>query len=152
LTGLLQEEVTVTISIHSDHPLRRAGLERRQQRSGRRCKEVVAGCNDDECYRFGQFVLDQRQKKVDYNGSPIHLTKKEFLLFSVFLGSAGTVFSCHELAAQMWPDCPSHCLVTKELEVKQFIYTLRGKIDRYAAKVSWIETVRGFGYRLTDSH
>jgi hypothetical protein len=32
------------------------------------------------------------------------------------------------------------------------VYTLRGKIDKAAGKRSWIETVRGFGYRLADIH
>ena len=144
----------MTIHNASNNAIRPGEFERRHMRFGRRLNDVVAGCEHDsetDCLRASPFVLDDRRKVIACDGDELPLTKKEYLLLNTLLASPGTVFSSRELAKHLWPDCPPHCIDTKEVEVKQFIYTLRGKIDKAADKRSWIQTVRGFGYLLSTS-
>lgn len=105
---------------------------------------------DWDC-RFGPFRTNDPGKSIYCDNHLLHLTKKEYILLRFFVAFPGIVFSRRELAMQLWPDCPSPCMEAKEVEIKQFVYTLRRKLEESANKQSCIETVRGFGYRLVDN-
>jgi DNA-binding response OmpR family regulator len=149
------EGLTMKAYAASNDAVRPLMLDRRQMRFGRRRSEFFA--EDYLRSELGRreespLSLDVRCKSITLDGNSLHLTKKEYLLLCAFLASPGTVFSSRELVKQLGPDCPPQCMEAKAAEIKQFIYTLRGKIDKAAGKRSWIETVRGFGYRLADIH
>ena len=89
--------------------------------------------------RAGTVTLDTRQSRVTLDGAPVKLTSHEFRLLSYLMHHRGRVVSQTELTehiyAQDW-DRDSNT-------VEVFIARLRRKLG-----ASFIETVRGLGYRI----
>jgi len=89
--------------------------------------------------RAGSVTLDRRQSRVTRDGMPVKLTSYEFRLLSYLMHHRGRVVSQAELTdhiyAQDW-DRDSNT-------VEVFIARLRRKLG-----ASFIETVRGLGYRI----
>jgi two-component system, OmpR family, response regulator len=89
--------------------------------------------------RAGSVTLDPRQSRVTLDGTPVKLTSHEFRVLSYLMHHRGRVVSQAELTehiyAQDW-DRDSNT-------VEVFIARLRRKLG-----ASFIETVRGLGYRI----
>lgn len=89
--------------------------------------------------RAGSVTLEPRQSRVTLDGAPVKLTSHEFRLLSYLMHHRGRVVSQAELTehiyAQDW-DRDSNT-------VEVFIARLRRKLG-----ASFIETVRGLGYRI----
>jgi two-component system, OmpR family, response regulator len=89
--------------------------------------------------RCGALALDPRAVKVTVNGAPVKLTSHEFRVLSYLMHHRGRVVPQAELTehiyAQNW-DRDSNT-------VEVFIARLRRKLG-----ASFIETVRGLGYRI----
>jgi len=87
----------------------------------------------------GSVTLDPRQSRVTRDGTPVKLTSHEFRVLSYLMHHRGRVVSQAELTehiyAQDW-DRDSNT-------VEVFIARLRRKLG-----ASFIETVRGLGYRI----
>lgn len=91
---------------------------------------------------FGTLSLDLRTRYAHIDGVQVELTAREFSLAEVLLRHPGQVLSREQLLDQVWGlnfDPGSNI-------VDVYVRNLRRKLgnDR-------IETVRGMGYRLTDS-
>ncbi|MDH3380931.1 MAG: winged helix-turn-helix domain-containing protein [Gammaproteobacteria bacterium] len=126
---------------------RRATDKRNQPWFNRRASDRfhwVAHEFDDDQLNVGPFCLDLRQKALLMNGINRNLTRKEYELFIIFLVRAGDVVSPRELAIALWPFGNG----ADQVDVKQYIYLLRRKIESNPRKPRWIRTVRGFGYQL----
>ena len=85
--------------------------------------------------------MDTAQHMVTMDGTPVELTFKEYELLRIFMENPGRVFTRDQLLASIWGD--SYAGETRTVDVH--IGTLRTKLRRCG---TYIETVRGVGYRL----
>ncbi len=85
--------------------------------------------------------MDTAQHIVTMDGTPVELTFKEYELLRIFMENPGRVFTRDQLLASIWGD--SYAGETRTVDVH--IGTLRTKLGRCG---TYIETVRGVGYRL----
>ena len=95
--------------------------------------------------RAADIELDPGQIKVFKSSKEIHLLPKEFALLELFLRYPTQVFSAEALLDRVWNTDSSASLDT----VRTYIKTLRKKVDA-DSKDSWIRTVQGVGYSLSN--
>ncbi len=89
---------------------------------------------------------DQRTRRAEAGGRTLDLTRVEFDLLATLLGSPGRVFTRAELIDRVWGDG----FRITDRTIDSHVKALRKKIGEAGAEPSWIETVRGVGYRLSD--
>ncbi len=94
-----------------------------------------------ECLSLGPISVDPERHEVALDSKQLSLTATEFNLLKCLVSRPGRVFSREDLLKHAWAD---DTLVT-DRTVDVHILGLRKKMGKYA---DWIETVRGFGYRL----
>jgi two-component system OmpR family response regulator len=89
--------------------------------------------------RCGAVVLDPRQARVTRDGEPVKLTSHEFRVLSYLMHQRGRVVSQQELVAHIY----AQDFERDSNTVQVFVARLRRKLGP-----SFIETVRGLGYRV----
>jgi two-component system OmpR family response regulator len=89
--------------------------------------------------RAGSVALDARQSRVTLDGAAVKLTSHEFRLLSYLMHHRGRVVSQAELTEHIY----SQDFDRDSNTVEVFIARLRRKLG-----ASFIETVRGLGYRI----
>jgi two-component system, OmpR family, response regulator len=89
--------------------------------------------------RCGAVVLDPRSAKVTVDGAPVKLTSHEFRVLSYLMHHRGRVVSQGELTEHIYAQSADRDSNTVEV----FVARLRRKLG-----ASFIETVRGLGYRI----
>lgn len=89
--------------------------------------------------RCDSVVIDARTARVTRDGAPVRLTAHEFRVLSYLMHHAGRVVSQAELTEHIYAQCFDRDSNTVEV----FIARLRRKLGG-----SFIETVRGLGYRV----
>jgi two-component system catabolic regulation response regulator CreB len=89
---------------------------------------------------------DARTRRAEAAGRALDLTRVEFDLLATLLGSPGRVFTRAELIDRVWGDG----FRITDRTIDSHVKALRRKIADAGAEPSWIETVRGVGYRLSD--
>ena len=89
--------------------------------------------------RAGAVCLDPRLSKVTLDGTPVKLTSHEFRVLSYLMHHSGRVVSQGELTEHIY----SQTFDRDSNTVEVFIARLRRKLG-----ASFIETVRGLGYRI----
>ena len=91
--------------------------------------------------RCGALELDARTARVSVGGSPVKLTSHEFRVLSYLMHHSGQVVSRSELTEHIY----AQDLDRDSNTVEVFVARLRRKVG-----ASFIETVRGFGYRMRE--
>jgi two-component system catabolic regulation response regulator CreB len=91
-------------------------------------------------------TTDQRTRRATAAGRALDLTRVEFDLLAALLGAPGRVFTRAELIDRVWGDG----FRITDRTIDSHVKALRKKISEAGAEPSWIETVRGVGYRLSD--
>jgi two-component system OmpR family response regulator len=92
--------------------------------------------------RVGGVALDTRLARVTLDGEPIKLTSHEFRVLSYLMHHRNRVVSQAELTEHIYAQAFDRDSNTVEV----FIARLRRKLG-----ASFIETVRGLGYRVSDT-
>jgi two-component system response regulator RegX3 len=92
----------------------------------------------------GDLVLDQASRTVELGGEAVKLTRREFDLLTELMAHAGRVVTREDLMARVWD--VNWFGSTKTLDVH--IRTLRRKLGDDSSDPTYIETVRGVGFRL----
>jgi two-component system, OmpR family, alkaline phosphatase synthesis response regulator PhoP len=94
----------------------------------------------------GDLQIDRERFEVTMQGQPVELTRKEFELLAVLVGTPGRVFGREELLDLVWGQDG----FVEPRTVDVHVARLRAKF--VAAKLSppGIETVRGVGYRFRE--
>jgi two-component system phosphate regulon response regulator PhoB len=118
--------------------LRVKALTRRSRRGG--AEEVVAG----ETLRFGEITVDSSRHRVTVGDDEPQLTALEFRLLSTFIKRRGRVQSRERLLDDVWGIDVEVTTRTVDTHVKRLREKL-GTAGRY------IETVRGVGYRFSET-
>ncbi len=88
-------------------------------------------------------VLDTTNFTVTVNNSPIELSKKEFALLEYLLRNKGTIVNKDQIIENVWNFDAD--VLPNTVEV--YVNYLRKKIDE-PFKKNYIQTVRGFGYKI----
>ena len=91
--------------------------------------------------RCGALELDPRSARVSVGGAPVKLTSHEFRVLSYLMHHSGQVVSRTELTEHIY----AQDLDRDSNTVEVFVARLRRKLG-----ASYIETVRGLGYRMRE--
>lgn len=102
------------------------------------------GAKPVELLSCDDLVVDLAKHQVTLKGKPIDLTATEFKLLAMLLERRGRVQTRDRLLADVWGYEGDLDTRTVDTHVRR----LREKLGKVA---DWIETVRGVGYRFTDS-
>jgi len=100
----------------------------------------------DTVLEAGDLLMDPTHFTVTRAGKEIQLTTKEFGLLEYLLRNKGRILTKDSIIAHVW-DYDADILPNT---VEVYIKYLRNKIDK-PFKSDLIKTVRGFGYRLSNS-
>ncbi len=92
-------------------------------------------------YKLGDVTINSISKSVSKNGTPVHLTAKEFQLLEYLAARRGEVLSKDQLLDHVWADEAR----VQHNTVETFVANLRKKIDKPGGE-NIVKTVRGFGY------
>lgn len=98
---------------------------------------------DDSRRAAGALCIDHRTRSVVYRGAPVELTATEFRILELLNSHPGWVFSAGNIA--------DHCLESggSDESIIVHISNVRAKLAQAAGEPTPVETVRGFGYRLS---
>ncbi|MFL6237109.1 MAG: winged helix-turn-helix domain-containing protein [Thermoanaerobaculia bacterium] len=93
-------------------------------------------------YRFGPFELDASEHSLQAAGRPVALTRRAFDTLLYLVRHPGRLVTRDELIAAVWGDT-----IVEEGNLHWTISAVRKALAQESAE-SWIETVRGLGYRF----
>lgn len=93
----------------------------------------------------GTFELDEDGHRIRFSGQLLDLTRYEFLLLKILMGSPERVFTRAQLMEQVWAGAEESGDRTVDTHVK----TLRAKLRAVNPELDPILTHRGLGYSLT---
>ena len=96
---------------------------------------------ESDAYEFGCLQVDQRRHTVTVNGRDVTLTQKEFEVLCLLLKHKGQVLSRERLIEEVW----GYTFTGESRTVDVHVRTLRQKLGEAGA---YIETVRGYGYKI----
>jgi len=104
-------------------------------------REGAADGEHRERLEFGKVAIDVARREVTVDGTPVHLTTKEFDLLAHMAGSPGRIFTRDQLLARVW----GYDYLGDGRTVDVHVSWLRGKL-RLAEGHNYFRTVRGVGY------
>jgi DNA-binding response OmpR family regulator len=94
---------------------------------------------------FRDIVLDERARRVTKAGAELPLTRIEFDVLQLLIRRPGAAVAREEIARSIWSLPASR--IGKSLDVHMSV--LRRKLGDDPKEPSYIETVRGVGFRIT---
>ena len=97
---------------------------------------------ETDTYRCGVLAVDQARHTVTVNGQEVALTQKEFEVLCLLLKNKGQVLSRERLIEDVW----GYAFTGESRTVDVHVRTLRQKLGEAGA---YIETVRGYGYKIS---
>ena len=101
---------------------------------------------ESSVFRYGGIELDAELHRVTRNGQTVELTQKEFALLEFLLRNKEKVCRRTRIIEKVWDMHFDYD--TSVIDV--YINFLRKKLDE-PGKPSFIQTVRGVGYRISDT-
>ena len=102
--------------------------------------------SDVDAWRVGELVVDPRRRSVVLRGAPVAITTLEFDLLATLIREPGVVHTRQQLLDRVW----GMDYVGDEHVVDVHLATLRRKLGDDASRPSFVETVRGVGYRFKE--
>lgn len=90
---------------------------------------------------FGPYSFQIARRELKRGGEPLKLTDREQEILAIFAQRAGETIPRHELVGE------DASVGERTIDVQ--INRLRRKIERDPANPTWLQTVRGIGYRLS---
>ena len=97
-----------------------------------------------ETLHVGKLCLNTSERSVTVDGNAVELTSREFDLLLFLAQHPGQVFTKKQIYTQVWQDDYAF----DDNNIMAFISKLRKKIEPDAEHPSYIQTVRGVGYRF----
>ena len=89
---------------------------------------------------FGPYQFSVKKRELKKDGEVVRLTEREQDIMVIFASNAGETVARHELLGEMSE--------AGERKIDVQINRLRRKIEDDPGNPSWLQTVRGIGYRL----
>jgi DNA-binding response OmpR family regulator len=102
---------------------------------------------DAEAWRVGDLRVDPRRRSVTLRGSQVPLTVIEFDLLATLIREPGVVHTRQQLLDRVW----GIDYVGDEHVVDVHLANLRRKLGDDASRPTYVETVRGVGYRFKEA-
>ena len=97
---------------------------------------------ETDTYRCGVLTVDQTRHTVTVTDKEVVLTQKEFEVLCLLLKNRGQVLSRERLIEDVW----GYAFTGESRTVDVHVRTLRQKLGEAGA---YIETVRGYGYKIS---
>jgi two-component system cell cycle response regulator CtrA len=108
-------------------------------------RRSLAG-SEDAVIKTGRLSLNLNTHRVEVDGRQVHLTSKEYAILEILSLRKGTTTTKVTLLDHLYDG-----LDEPEMKIIDvFICKLRKKLARMTGGETYIETVRGHGYRLRD--
>ncbi len=104
--------------------------------------EPIAVADEAACWRFADFVLDERTLELRRGGGKIELPRKPFELLMFFVRNPGEVVTKDELFEAVWPG-----RIVSENSLTNAIRSLRQALGDEAQEM--VKLAYGYGYRFT---
>lgn len=95
---------------------------------------------------FGKWLLDEEQRRFEVQGVPVRLTRTEFDIVAALMRYPRKVFTKRELYEAVWHEES----FVEEKAINTHISNIRTKLKGTGTE-SYIETVWGIGFKLSDS-
>lgn len=111
----------------------------------RRSKESSSPSEDRSKIVYGELIIEPPKHKVTLAGEELVFTASEFKMLSVLASHPGRVFTREQLINQSLGE--NVVVVDRNIDVH--IRAIRKKLGQHS---SFIETIRGIGYRFTDKN
>lgn len=89
------------------------------------------------------FNIDNEKKRIEIEGSPLELTKKEFEILSLLLNSPGKIHPRHELLDRIW----GNDVIVTDRTVDVTIARIRKKLGE---KGDYLKNKSGYGYYFEE--
>ncbi len=102
---------------------------------------------DSEAWQAGDLSVDPRRRSVTLRGARVPLTVIEFDLLATLIREPGVVHTRQQLLDRVW----GVDYVGDEHVVDVHLGNLRRKLGDNASQPTYVETVRGIGYRLREA-
>ena len=99
----------------------------------------------EDTSQVGDLFIDRKRHEVKVRGEKVDLSPKEYALLSLLMSYPDQVFSRQTLMDRIWgPDA-----FVEERSIDVHVRWLREKIETTPAQPSYIQTIRGIGYKLS---
>ena len=102
------------------------------------------GGKDEPVFQAGDLRVDLARRMVWVAAREIHLTPIEFKLLAVLVRHNGKVLTHRQLLKEVW----SHAGEEQAHYLRNYIHTLRHKLEADPARPQYLRTEPGVGYRL----
>jgi two-component system, OmpR family, alkaline phosphatase synthesis response regulator PhoP len=94
----------------------------------------------------GELHVDTLSRQVRLGDQALHLTSSEYRILVHLARHPGTAFSREAILTSLWEESP----VGDERAIDVHIHNMREKIEADPKNPTYLQTVRGFGYRLSE--
>ncbi|MBS1705703.1 MAG: response regulator transcription factor [Armatimonadetes bacterium] len=111
----------------------------------RRMRQMQSPAREHDPIQIGPMRIDGQKREVRVDDHPITLTNTEFELLTYLAMHVGKACPREEIFTSVWGY--SSEFSSNSLDV--VVYRLRNKLKPYGLE-NMVETVRGFGFKLTD--
>jgi len=102
---------------------------------------------NEQAINIGEFRLIIQSRKIFFKESEIDITKKEYELIQYLLFNRDKVLTRHQLYEHIWGNVLDDRYDSNFIDVH--VKNIRKKLGAYAP-ATWLETVRGSGYRISS--
>lgn len=116
-------------------------------KSALRRPEMEGYATDEVVVVIGDLRVDMERREVRRGGQVVPLPLKEFELLALLARHPGRVFERDDLLARVWGDDFYGDEKTLDVHIRR----LRAKIEPDPSDPTFIQTVRGVGYRMADA-
>lgn len=96
--------------------------------------------------KLGEFIMEMQSRRLTCNGTDVELTKKEFDLLQYLVINKNKVLTRMQLYEHIWGNILDDQYDSNFIDVH--VKNVRKKLNAHAP-VTWLETVRGTGYRVS---
>lgn len=125
----------------------RAHLRRNRKLSTTERKEKIPEKDSDYVIQYPGLIINLKQARVTANGERIKLSAKEYHLLCLMARNPDRVYSVEQLFDLIWGEDSLGDYRT----VMVHISNLRKKLVEHLGDASYIETLRGIGYRFNGT-
>ena len=104
------------------------------------------GATESSTLRFGRWALSENRRRFEVDGELVRLTRTEFDIVATLMKYSRKVFTKRELYGSVWREEA----FVEEKAINTHISNIRTKLKKTGTD-SYIETVWGIGFKLSDS-